>query len=161
MTCRGGVTPRIVHNPSRCRARGGPVDSRPDEGHRRRPPALMPLLKPLTREEIAPELRALWNECEAAYPDFRNSWATMAHSPILFRHVWGQLLALKKESPVEARHFELAILIVSNTTRCEYCVAHHKPRALGTGLSAAQTTALASLARAPLAEDHDFAGYPG
>ena len=121
----------------------------------------MPLLKPLTRDEIAPELRALWDECEATYPDFRNSWATMAHSPILFRHVWGQLLALKKESPVEARHFELAILIVSNATRCEYCVAHHNPRALGTGLSAAQIMALASLARAPLAEDHDFAGYPG
>ena len=33
--------------------------------------------------------------------------------------------------------------------------------ALGTGMSAAQVTALASLAGAPLAEDHDFAGYPG
>jgi len=121
----------------------------------------MPLLKPLTREEVAPELRALWDECEAAYPDFRNAWATMAHSPILFRHVWGQLLALKKDSPVEARHFELVILIVSNATRCDYCVAHHNPRALGAGLSAAQITALASLARAPLAEAHDFAPYPG
>ena len=95
----------------------------------------MALLKPLTRDEIAPELHALWDECEKTYPDFRNSWATMAHSPILFRHVWGQLLALKKESPVEARHFEIAILVVSNATRCDYCVAHHSPRALGAGLT--------------------------
>ena len=121
----------------------------------------MPLLKPLTRAQIAPDLHALWDECEKTYPDFRNSWATMAHSPILFRHVWGQLLALKKESPVEARHFEIAILVVSHTTRCDYCVAHHAPRALGTGLSAAQVDALARLAGIPLAEDHAFAMYPG
>ena len=121
----------------------------------------MPLLKPLTREEVAPELRALWDECEQAYPDFRNSWATMAHSPILFSHVWGQLLALKTESPVAARHFEITILVVSNATRCDYCVAHHAPRALGTGLSGAQLNALAEIARVPLAEDHAFSAYPG
>jgi AhpD family alkylhydroperoxidase len=121
----------------------------------------MPPLKPLTRDDVAPDLHALWDECEKAYPDFRNSWATMAHSPILFRHVWGQLIALKKDSPVAARHFEITILVVSNATRCEYCVAHHSPRALGAGLTAAQVAALAELARAPLAEDHAFATYPG
>jgi len=121
----------------------------------------MPLLKPLTRDELAPELHALWDECETTYPDFRNSWATMAHSPVLFRHVWGQLLALKKESPVEARHFEIAILVVSNATRCDYCVAHHNPRALGAGLSPAQLATLAGLAGTPLADDHGFEGYAG
>ena len=121
----------------------------------------MPLLKPLTRAEVAPELHALWDECEKAYPDFRNSWATMAHSPILFRHVWGQLLALKTESPVAARHFEITILVVSNATRCDYCVAHHAPRALGTGLTEAQVTALAEIDRVPLAHDHAFSAYPG
>ena len=121
----------------------------------------MPPLKPLTRDDVTPDLHALWDECETAYPDFRNSWATMAHSPILFRHVWGQLIALKKDSPVAARHFEITILVVSNATRCEYCVAHHSPRALGAGLTAAQVAALAELARAPLAEDHAFASYPG
>ena len=121
----------------------------------------MPPLTPLTREEITPELRALWDACEAAYPDFRNAWATMAHSPILFRHVWGQLVALKNDSPVAARHFEITILVVSNATRCEYCVAHHNPRALASGLTSAQITTLAELARLPLAEDHAFATYPG
>ena len=41
----------------------------------------MPLLEPLTRDQVDPELRPLWDECEHAYPDFRNLWATMAHSP--------------------------------------------------------------------------------
>jgi hypothetical protein len=63
----------------------------------------MALLKPLTREEVEPELAPLWDECERVYPDFRHLWGTMAHSPIVFRHVWGQLLALKRDSPVEAR----------------------------------------------------------
>jgi AhpD family alkylhydroperoxidase len=121
----------------------------------------MPPLKPLTRDDITPDLRALWDECETVYPDFRNAWATMAHSPILFRHVWGQLVALKKESPVAARHFEITILVVSTATRCEYCVAHHAPRALGVGLTAAQVEALAALARVPLAESHGFSAYPG
>jgi AhpD family alkylhydroperoxidase len=120
----------------------------------------MPLLKPLTRDEIAPELHPLWDECERTYPDFRNSWATMAHSPVLFRHVWGQLLALKRDSPVEARHFEIVILVMSSANRCDYCVAHHTPRALGTGLTAAQVAYLAAPAPDP-GEDHDFPSHPG
>jgi AhpD family alkylhydroperoxidase len=108
-----------------------------------------------------PELVPLWDECERTYPDFRNSWATMAHSPVLFRHVWGQLLALKHDSPVEARHFEIVILVMSNANRCDYCVAHHTPRALGTGLTATQVAYLATPAGQPLTEDHELAPHPG
>jgi AhpD family alkylhydroperoxidase len=122
----------------------------------------MALLKPMTRDEVAPELVELWDECERTYPDFRNLWATMAHSPIVFRHVWGQLLALKRSSPVDARHFEIAILVVSNATRCDYCVAHHVPRALGTGLTDAQIGYLATLTGTTLADDETFtAVHPG
>jgi AhpD family alkylhydroperoxidase len=121
-------------------------------------------LNPLTRDRVPPDLQPLWDECERVYPDFRNLWATMAHSPVVFRHVWGQLLALKRESPVEARHFELAILVVSGLLRCRYCVSHHTPRALATGLTAEQLDRLAELRLGPLAETHDFppvAGFDG
>src|SRR5206468_3441944 len=64
-------------------------------------PSTMALLTPLTRDEVAPDLVSLWDECERVYPDFRHLWATMAHSPIVIRHVWGQLLDLKRESPVD------------------------------------------------------------
>jgi AhpD family alkylhydroperoxidase len=121
----------------------------------------MPQLEPLTRDEIAPDLLALWDECEQAYPDFRNSWATMAHSPVLFRHVWGQLLALKHDSPVAARHFEIVILVMSNANRCQYCVAHHTPRARGTGLSQAQVAYLTTVTAAGLTEDHQFPPHRG
>jgi len=121
----------------------------------------MPPLTPLRREEIAPELHALWDECERTYPDFRNAWATMAHSPVVFRHVWGQLLALKQDSPVAARHFEIVILVMSNANRCDYCVAHHAPRALGTGLTATQVASLAMLAGTEPDEEPDGAAHPG
>jgi len=121
----------------------------------------MPLLTPLTREAVDPALHALWDECERTYPDFRNSWATMAHSPVLFRHVWGQLLALKHDSPVAARHFEIVILVMSNANRCDYCVAHHTPRARGTGLTNAQVAYLATPVADTLAEDHAFPPHPG
>lgn len=121
----------------------------------------MSLLKPLRREDVDPELLPLWDECERLYPDFRNLWATMANSPIVFRSVWGQLLAYKRESPVAARHFEIAILVVSGLSRCEYCVSHHTPRAVVTGLTAEQIAYLGGLRLGPLPETHDFPPHPG
>ena len=67
----------------------------------------MPLMPMPTREQVDPEVRPLWDECERAYPAFKHLWATQANSSIVFRHVWGQLLELKRGSPVAPRHFEL------------------------------------------------------
>ena len=72
----------------------------------------------------------------------------------------GQLLALKRDSPVAARHFEIAILVVSNATRCEYCVDHHTPRALGTGLTPTQVEYLATLAHS-FGETDEVTPHPG
>ena len=73
----------------------------------------MPLLAMPTREQVDPEVRTLWDECERVYPAFKHLWATQANSPIIFRHVWGQLLELKRRSPVAARHFEIGIVVAS------------------------------------------------
>ena len=116
----------------------------------------MPLLRPLTRAEVAEDLRPLWDECARSLPTFANLWATMAHSPTIFRHVWGQLLELKRTSPVAGRHFEIGIVVVSALNRCTYCVSHHAPLAESAGLSAEQVATLSSLTLGPLADDHDF-----
>jgi AhpD family alkylhydroperoxidase len=115
--------------------------------------ALLPLM---TREQVDPEVRPLWDECERLFPAFRHLWATQAHSPIVFRHVWGQLLDLKRNSPVEARHFEIGIVVASALNRCRYCVSHHAPLAEATGLTPDQVDALAALTLDPLPEDHEF-----
>jgi AhpD family alkylhydroperoxidase len=121
----------------------------------------MPLLPLMTREQVDPEVRPLWDECERLFPAFRHLWATQAHSPIVFRHVWGQLLELKRHSPVQARHFEIGIVVASTLNRCRYCVSHHAPLAEATGLTTEQVAALAALTLAPLPEDHDFPPRPG
>jgi AhpD family alkylhydroperoxidase len=114
------------------------------------------LLPPLTRDQVSSDLHALWDDCEATLPAFRNLWATMAHSPIVFRHVWGQLLELKRRSSVAARYFEIAIVVVSNLNRCAYCVSHHAPLAEAAGLRPEQLDAIANLTLGALPEDHDF-----
>lgn len=121
----------------------------------------MPFLPPLTREQVSPDLHPLWDECAKHAPAFENLWATMAHSPTIFRTVWTQLLELKRESPVEARHFEIAIVVVSALNRCAYCVSHHVPLARQTGLTVAQVEYLSALGPASLPEDHDFPPRPG
>lgn len=121
----------------------------------------MALLPPATREQLPPDLHALWDECVQKLPAFRNLWATMANSPTIFRHVWGQLLELKRESPVSARHFEIGIVVVSALNRCAYCVAHHAPLAEAAGLSAAQIETLAALRLEAPPEAHAFPARPG
>ena len=100
----------------------------------------MPLMTMPTREQVDPEVRALWDECERTYPAFKHLWATQANSPIIFRHVWGQLLELKRRSPVAARHFEIGIVVASALNGCRYCVSHHAPLAEAAGLTDEQVT---------------------
>src|SRR5262249_27613056 len=121
----------------------------------------MALLKPLTREEIAPDLVSLCDECERGYPDFRHLWPPIAQSPIVFRHVSRQLLELERASPVEARAFEIAILVVSHVTRCESCVVHHTPRALHTGRTVGQVACPATIGAANLDESTTWPRHPG
>ncbi len=80
----------------------------------------MPLLPIVSREDLAPDLHPLWDDCERVAPSFRHLWATMANSPTIFRHVWGQLLELKKTSPVAARQYEIGIVAISLLTGCRY-----------------------------------------
>ncbi|HEV8584392.1 MAG TPA: carboxymuconolactone decarboxylase family protein [Methylomirabilota bacterium] len=116
----------------------------------------MGLLPALTRAQIDSELRPLWDDCERLAPTFRELWATQANSPIVFRHIWGGLLEMKKASPVAARQFELAIVVVSSLNRCRFCVAHHVPLAEAAGTSAAQLATLRGLSLGPLPEDYAF-----
>ena len=120
----------------------------------------MPLLPHVTRDELPDDLRPLWDECELRAPSFRHLWSTMANSPTIFRHVWGQLLELKRTSPVEARQFEIGIVVVSTLTRCAYCLGQHTPLAEAAGLTSTQLEALAKLDLGAMPEDHAFATRP-
>jgi AhpD family alkylhydroperoxidase len=52
--------------------------------------------------------------------------------------------------------------VVSSATRCDYCVAHHVPRALDSGLTASQLDYLAALTGRGVGEDEAFGTrHPG
>jgi AhpD family alkylhydroperoxidase len=68
---------------------------------------------------------------------------------------------MKRSSPVVARHFELAIVVVSGLNRCRYCVSHHAPLAAAPGLSPSQVEVVERLDLRPLPESHDFPPRPG
>lgn len=121
----------------------------------------MSLLPPATRSQLDEETALLWDRCEREAPAFRHLWSTMANSPTVFRHVFGQLLELKATSPVDARHFELAIVTVSALNRCRYCVAHHAPLAGAAGATAVQLDEIAGLALQPWDDSWDFPHRPG
>ncbi len=116
----------------------------------------MPLLTPLTRDHMSADLHDLWDRCEAEAPEFRHLWSTMAHSPAIFRSVWGGLFELKDTSPVAARHFELAVVTVSTLTACNYCVSHHTPLAVQAGYSGEQLDVLLGLRLEALPDEYDF-----
>lgn len=116
----------------------------------------MPLLSPLKRDQISPELHDLWDQCEVEAPAFRHLWSTMAHSPTIFRYIWGELLELKQTSPVQARHFELAVVTVSALTSCNYCVSHHTLLAAQAGYTSEQLDYILGQRLEMLPEEYAF-----
>ena len=120
----------------------------------------MPLLTPLSRDQIQSDLHDLWDQCAVSAPEFKHLWSTMAHSPAIFRSIWGGLLELKRTSPVDARYFELAVVTVSTLTTCNYCVSHHAPLASQAGCNSEQLDALLSICLKPLPRDYDFSPRP-
>ncbi|MGH6797962.1 MAG: carboxymuconolactone decarboxylase family protein [Roseiarcus sp.] len=86
-------------------------------------------------EELAPDLRAIYEEFAGRYGPFRNQVAVIAHVTQALRHLMSMLLELRKAGRVKRRYIELAIVAVSKVNECHYCVAHHKPMLAVEGLS--------------------------
>lgn len=47
----------------------------------------------------------------------------------------GLLLEFSDEALLPKRYLEIALVVVSTINKCEYCIAHHAPRAVQHGLS--------------------------
>lgn len=84
----------------------------------------------------------------------------MAHSPTIFRYIWGELFALKRHSPVSARYFELAVVVASSLNACQYCISHHTPLAAHAGYSGAQLDYLLGLRLAAMPDTYEFPPRP-
>jgi uncharacterized peroxidase-related enzyme len=85
--------------------------------------------------EIGADLRPLFDLFAGA--GFENQARVLAHSPEVFRHLYGLIDALRSEGELPQRLVEIAVLATSAANRCKYCVGHHAPALKGMGLPAA------------------------
>ena len=82
---------------------------------------------------ISPDLRPLF----AAFAEsgFENQARVLAHSPAVFRHAYGMVLALRESGTLPRRLIEIVVVATSAANRCRYCVGHHAPVLEAEGLA--------------------------
>jgi AhpD family alkylhydroperoxidase len=100
----------------------------------------IPLIDPAS---ASPDVRAVYQRLEdAGLGKFLHQAQALAHHPPLLHAVAELLLAYYHSSLVEQRYLELGVLAVSARNACDYCVIHHTPQALDTGLRQEQVDAV-------------------
>ncbi len=85
-------------------------------------------------DEVAEELRPIYQRIEAEFGPFMSQVKVFAHRPPILEHLMGLVLDLNAQKVVPKRYLEIAVLAVSKLNECRYCVAHHAPRLVETGL---------------------------
>ena len=97
----------------------------------------------IAHEHATPEAAEAYERLEGAgLEKFLHQAQALAHHPPLLNAVTELLLAYYHHSVVEPRYLELAVLAVSARNTCEYCVIHHTPQAIDSGLSLEQVDAV-------------------
>tara|TARA_B100000745_G_scaffold163413_1_gene106944 strand:+ start:1187 stop:1792 length:606 start_codon:yes stop_codon:yes gene_type:complete len=97
----------------------------------------MARVKYLEKQEVAEDLRWIYDKYGEEYGPFMNQVRVFAHRPVLLKHLMVMLLEMAEDSVLEKRHLEIALVTVSKLNECRYCVAHHVPRLVETGLQPA------------------------
>ena len=85
-------------------------------------------------DEVAEELRPIYQRIEAEFGPFMSQVKVFAHRPPILEHLMGLVLDLNAQEVVPKRYLEIAVLAVSKLNECRYCVAHHAPRLAEIGL---------------------------
>jgi|TARA_B100002003_G_C14039575_1_gene500984 uncharacterized peroxidase-related enzyme len=97
----------------------------------------MPRVREIEIDEVPEDARPIYQRFATDYGPFLNQVKIFAHRPPALRHIMGLLLELADEAVLPKRYLEIALVVVSKLNECEYCVAHHAPRLMDLGLSAA------------------------
>jgi uncharacterized peroxidase-related enzyme len=87
--------------------------------------------------EVPEDVRPIYERYSREYGPFMNQVKVMAHRPVALKHLMGLLLELAEEAVLPKRYLEIAIVTVSTLNKCDYCIAHHGPRAVLHGLAQA------------------------
>ena len=96
----------------------------------------MARVRDVEAQEVDADLQPIYQKYGEEYGPFMNQVRVFAHRPVLLKHMMSMLLEMADESVVKKRHLEIALVTVSKINKCRYCVAHHAPRLIASGLSA-------------------------
>ena len=97
----------------------------------------MPRVREIEIDEVPEDVRPIYQHFATEYGPFLNQVKIFAHRKPALRHIMGMLLELADEDVLPKRYLEIALVVVSKLNECNYCVAHHAPRLMDQGLSAA------------------------
>jgi uncharacterized peroxidase-related enzyme len=95
----------------------------------------MARVRGISSDALPPDQAAIYEEFATGYGPFRNQVAVFAHVPAALRHLMPMLMELREAATLPKRYLEIAIVVVSKSNECHYCVAHHKPFLAVEGLS--------------------------
>jgi len=94
----------------------------------------MPRVKPLSIDEVSAEAKDDYARFSALFTDFENQVPVYAHSAAGLKHIFGMAVDIKKAGNLPQRLVEIAVITVSQTISCPYCVAHHSAIAVDEGV---------------------------
>jgi uncharacterized peroxidase-related enzyme len=95
----------------------------------------MALVRDIPIEEVPEDAREVYRHYTEEYGPFLNQVRVFAHRPAALKHIMGLLLEIAEHPIISKRYLEIALVVVSRLTECHYCVSHHVPRLVKTGLA--------------------------
>ena len=94
----------------------------------------MPRVTPLTIDDVADDAKDDFARFSKLFTDFENQVPVYAHSPAGMKHIFGMATDIRKAGNFPQRLVEIAVIAVSQTNACPYCVAHHSAMAVDEGV---------------------------
>jgi len=94
----------------------------------------MTRIRDIEQHEAPEALRDLYDRVPSEVGPFLSQVKAFAHRPPILKHMMGMMLRLASEQCVPKRYLEIAMVTVSKLNECRYCVAHHTPRLVDSGL---------------------------
>lgn len=85
----------------------------------------MARIKPLEKEQIANELKPVYEDIEKAFGRVPNIFRTYANFPPLLKANWEKFKAVMMGGSMRRELKEAIALVVSDANSCQYCIAAH------------------------------------
>jgi len=106
----------------------------------------------LSRSQVTPEVRSLYEEIGAQRGNVPNMFRVYAHRPEILKTMMAHLAAVTNTGTVPVRTKELVATLVSRINECHYCNASHTTQASRHGATGDQMEKLLDYEKGPFSE---------